>query len=137
MGYIPLTLVFHSLVVPFKKAPSLPAFTGTKRRLLTVRDGAIRLFTKKPHRTKRKTGVLFSYPCSKEGFGPADKSIQEKNQSGKGERLARTISTGIRTGTPQAALVTVIHEARMLPAFSDRGRDTTNCPSIIFTMRKK
>ena len=142
--YIPLTLVFF---IPswflFKKAPSLTLhFTGTKRRLLTVRDGAIRAFYEKGlHRTRRKTGVLFFISLLERNVWVlADKGIHEKISQVKLNAFARTISTGIRNGDAAGALVTVIHEAGELLRrhFPIEDGDTNELPdAIIFDDEEK
>jgi len=116
--YIPISFVlFFPAKSLFQKVPLLKlAFISLSRKEHAVMQRAERAFFEKGlYRTRKNTGVLFFLSLlERKVWVLADKGIYEKIDQAKLNRLASTVSEGIRDGHACDALCGAIEEAGVI-----------------------
>ncbi|HXX57837.1 MAG TPA: TPM domain-containing protein [Thermodesulfovibrionales bacterium] len=116
--YVPLNfLFFFPARLLFQKVHSLKvAFTGLHRREHAVRLRAVRAFYEKGlYKTRKNTGILFFISLFERKVRVlADSGIHEKIGQETLDRLAKTVSQGIRDGRASDALCEAIKAAGAL-----------------------
>jgi putative membrane protein len=113
--YIPLSffLFFPSRLLFRRIGCIATAFIGKKRKETAVRERALKAFYEKGlYRTKGQTGVLFFLSLlERKVWVLADKGIHGKIEQQRLNRIANTVSQGIRDGRACEALIDAIREA--------------------------
>ncbi len=138
-SYIPLSFVFYfPSFFLFKMQPGLrTAFIGHTRKTHAVRQRALRAFYEKGlYKTRHNTGVLFFVSqLERKVWVLADKGIHEKISQEPLNKLAQSVSQGIREGRACDALCEAIKEAGDLLAghFPKTPEDTDELPDKVMS----